>query len=286
MLLTPLFERAFHWLFGWSVQEFVFYRPDGTINSNIPFSSQSSVVLLTIVYLVSIFWIQKAMKSRPAPSLKPAFAVHNILLSFFSLVLLVLLLETLVPIFLERGFYFAICAPEMWHGAHGRRLELYYYINYLFKFYELGDTYFMALSKKKLEFLHVYHHSATFWLCFSQLLGNTSVQWFVITLNLLVHVLMYYYYARAALGVQVWWKKYLTTLQIVQFLLDLFIVFYCTITHFAGLYYPDVFGRHDCHGSEVAAFIGCGILSSYLVLFIQFFQQTYSARREAAKKKN
>jgi len=283
MLVTNLFEQTFHWLFGWQVKDFVFYQPNGTINHNIPFSSLMSVIVLTSVYYTLIFGIQAYMKTRSPISLKPIFAVHNIILSFSSLVLLVLILETLVPIFYYHGFFFAICGPEMFHGIQGRRLELFYFINYLFKFYELGDTFFMALSKKNLEFLHVYHHSATIWLCYSQLIGNTSVQWFVITLNLLVHVLMYYYYARSAMGVQIWWKKYLTTLQIVQFVLDLFIVFYCTWVHFSGLHIPDIVGRQDCHGTETAAFVGCGILSSYLVLFVQFFKHTYSQRKPHTK---
>ena len=120
-------------------------------------------------------------------------------------------------------------------------------------------------------------------LCFVQLGGHTSVSWVPITLNLTVHVLMYYYYMRSAAGVRIWWKQHLTTLQIVQFVLDLGFIYFCSYTYFACTYFPWIPNVGKCAGTEGAALFGCGLLTSYLFLFINFYRITYNAKIKAAK---
>jgi len=183
--------------------------------------------------------------------------------------------EEIAPILWKGGLFFAMCNDDAWTP----RLEFYYMINYYFKYLELIDTVFLAIKKKPLAFLHVFHHSATALLCYTQLNGRTSVSWVPIVLNLWVHVVMYYYYYATAAGRKIWWKKYLTTMQITQFVIDLIAVYFATYSYFAAkplwkaAYNLPTMG--SCAGTENAALFGCGLLTSYLFLFINFYIQTY-----------
>jgi fatty acid elongase 3 len=95
----------------------------------------------------------------------------------------------------------------------------------------------------------------------------------------MVHVFMYYYYFRAAGGARLWWKKYITTLQITQFVIDLFFVYFCSYTYFTATYWDWMPNYGSCAGSESAAIFGCLILSSYLLLFIGFYNKTYNSKK-------
>jgi len=185
-------------------------------------------------------------------------------LSILSLVLLILFVEHLFPKLVSKGLYFMCCDASVINEG---KLVFLSYANYLLKYYELIDTFFLVIKKKELQFLHVYHHALTLMLCQIQLKGHTSIQWIPITLNLFVHVLMYYYYAMVTIGVEVWWKKSLTTLQITQFVID---IIFCW-----GAIYLLQIARVYCHGDLFAAFFGAILLSSYLLLFVDFFFKRY-----------
>ncbi|KAJ9078735.1 Fatty acyl-CoA elongase/Polyunsaturated fatty acid specific elongation enzyme [Entomophthora muscae] len=120
-------------------------------------------------------------------------------------------------------------------------------------------------------------------LCFTQLEGRTSVSWVPVLLNLGAHVLMYYYYFLATFNIKVWWKKSITVLQISQFVIDLAVIYFCLYTHMAFQKGGYTFG--PCSGGEFAAYFGAGLLSSYLLLFVEFFVKAYTKPAANASKK-
>ncbi|KAH9367934.1 hypothetical protein HPB48_008346 [Haemaphysalis longicornis] len=98
---------------------------------------------------------------------------------------------------------------------------------YMFtKIAELLDTVFFVLLKKNghISYLHVSHHALallTVWLNLNN--GITGQSAMFPFLNSAVYAVMYNYYGLSALPCSarpnLWWKKYVTLLQIVQFIL-------------------------------------------------------------------
>ncbi|KAF8581632.1 GNS1/SUR4 membrane protein, partial [Ramaria rubella] len=254
-----------------------------------PLSTWPAVLVALTSYLAVIFGLQEVMRNREALKMTALFQLHNMILSSGSLLLLVLMVEEIAPIVFKRGLFYGICGRDAWTP----KLEFYYMVNYYIKYLELLDTVFLVLKKKPLAFLHVFHHSATAMLCYTQLNGRTSVSWVPITLNLTVHVLMYYYYYATAGGRKIWWKKYLTSMQITQFVIDLFAVYFASTylvlprySYFTSTYFPRVPSPGTCSGSEGAAIFGCSLLTSYLFLFISFYRNTYKKPRLSKGKVN
>ncbi|KAK0166820.1 hypothetical protein PV327_004303 [Microctonus hyperodae] len=145
---------------------------------------------------------------------------------------------------------------------------------YMSKFTEFFDTFLFVLRKKNdhISTLHVIHHgimpiSTWFGVKFSP--GGHST--FFGLLNTFVHIIMYGYYLLAALGPKIqpylWWKKYLTSLQMIQFVLVMIHAFQLLFI--------------ECNYSK--AFVWWIGMHSVLFfyLFRDFYIQAYIKRRDS-----
>lgn len=264
--LWPIFDKAWTSVMGYSVNDFEFEA------GVTPMSTLKETGIFIVCYYIVIFGGRELMRNREPFKLKSLFLIHNLYLTLISGTLLALFIEQLLSTVVRGGVFHAICNKE---GGWTQPLVVLYYLNYLTKYLELLDTVFLFLKKKPLTFLHCYHHGATALLCYTQLLGSTAVSWVPITLNLTVHVVMYWYYFQSARGIRIWWKEWVTKLQIIQFIIDLGFVYFASYTCFASTYFPHFPNAGQCAGGEFAAISGIGILSSYLVLFISFYLATY-----------
>ncbi|KAF4122935.1 fatty acid elongase 3 [Geosmithia morbida] len=271
--LWAAFDKAWFALKGYHADEFRF------VAGETPISTLWETAAIIFCYLIIIFGGRELMRSRKPFQFNTLFKIHNFVLTVISGALLALFVEQLAPTLWRDGFYENICGADGWTDP----LVTLYYLNYLTKYIELIDTAFLMLKKKPLTFLHCYHHPATALLCYTQLVGRTSVSWVPITLNLTVHVVMYWYYFQSARGIKIWWKQYITILQIAQFIIDLAgVVYFASWDYWASTHFSWLPHVGTCAGHPYAAMSGCFILSSYLVLFVMFYFSTY--KKPASKK--
>ncbi|GBM60882.1 Elongation of very long chain fatty acids protein AAEL008004 [Araneus ventricosus] len=104
--------------------------------------------------------------------------------------------------------------------------------------------------------------------------GNYN--YFFPLINTIVHTVMYSYYGLAALGPSVqkylWWKKYLTTFQMIQFVM----VFFYVMTLMVG----------NCKVSKFIIYLNMFLAGLFLLMFYDYFHNTYLKKRAIQKQKD
>lgn len=95
------------------------------------------------------------------------------------------------------------------------------YVFFLQKFWEFLDTWIFILRKsfRQVTFLHLYHHSSITLVTASFIFDIGGDFYLPALLNSFIHVLMYLHYFVTSIGIKSWWSKYLTSLQLIQFVL-------------------------------------------------------------------
>jgi hypothetical protein len=209
----------------------------------------------------------KLMASRKPFNLKPLILFYN-----FSMILLSLYIVSMVfTEGLTSYLTFKNCNAKEISSEHKYAVQLGAWLYLISKIAELGDTIFFVLRKKnkQISFLHVYHHASQVgfvWAYLKYLPGEQAV--IIAFLNSVVHVIMYFYYMVAAMGPKyqkyIWWKKYMTWIQLVQFVILLSYMVTVLVL--------------QCNLPRLLTIFFIIQLTLFFCLFINFYLQTYKKK--------
>eukprot|EP01116_Phalansterium_solitarium_P020905 TRINITY_DN6337_c0_g1_i2.p1 TRINITY_DN6337_c0_g1~~TRINITY_DN6337_c0_g1_i2.p1 ORF type:complete len:193 (-),score=43.15 TRINITY_DN6337_c0_g1_i2:707-1285(-) len=170
-------------------------------------------------YLTTVYLLYHYVKDRPLlvskTLLKNLLAAHNFFLCLLSIIMTVGFFKTVWKIYWEHGWERAYCGVDDGGAVDD---TVYFWINvfWLSKYYEFLDTVFIILEKKIPIFLHLWHHSWVVLVPLVAIRHSLFMGWITAFNNSLVHVIMYAYYGMRSLGYDVWWRKYLTQLQVAR----------------------------------------------------------------------
>ncbi|KAH8407672.1 hypothetical protein KR222_010228, partial [Zaprionus bogoriensis] len=183
--------------------------------------------ILLLLYLLFVLKFGKVfMEHRQPYNLKKTLIVYNIGQVVYNSIMFGFIVYHL---FIDK-MYDLSCMETLPLDHPDKNIERYisyaYFIN---KILDLLDTIFFVLRKsyKQVTFLHVYHHILMVYFFYWVVnLYGFGAQFSVLAfLNTFVHSVMYFYYLISALkpglSGSLWWKKYITLIQIIQFLIIL-----------------------------------------------------------------
>ena len=228
-------------------------------------------IIIGYLYFV-LSWGPKQMEHRKPYQLRNLLVVYNflqVLLSFW------LFYEGLDGGWLRK--YSWKCQPvDFSNTPEALRVARGVYVYFLAKISELFDTVFFVLRKKEsqITFLHLYHHTVMpmiSWGATKYYPGGHGT--FIGVINSFVHIIMYTYYLLAALLPQyhkyLWWKKYITRLQMGQFCL--------AFLHSCQLLF------YDCDYPRWSLILILPNAMFFYFLFDDFYSQAYKGAKKEAR---
>ena len=220
--------------------------------------------------------------------LKRVQQVHNVALSLFSLAIF---LGTLYACLTREwrlegngagGLKGGICVEAGSADRLGTGLRRMFHWYQLSKYWEYLDTLFLVLNGKDLSFLHVYHHGVVAFTSWTWTRGDLRLAAGGVLFNTMVHVFMYYFYFACSipeLRKRLWWKKYLTKLQILQFVVALTMAICLWRVHTQSL----ASGGPGCAGNN-AFVVSTGFNATLLLLFVDFHVRSYGSKSDGGSK--
>ncbi|KAF9179866.1 hypothetical protein BGZ51_006470 [Haplosporangium sp. Z 767] len=223
--------------------------------------------------------VAKSANAKPAEKTQSGAAmtafvfVHNLILCVYSGITFYNMFPAMVRNFRTHTLFDAYCDTDrsLWNGSLG----YWGYLFYLSKFYEVIDTIIIILKGRRSSLLQTYHHAGAMITMWSGINYQATPIWIFVVFNSFIHTVMYAYYAFTSIGFHPPGKKYLTSMQITQFLVGITI----------AVSYLFVPGCIRTPGAQMAVWINVGYLFPLTYLFVDFAKRTYSKRAAVASQK-
>ena len=254
----------------------IFYRLNSrrkTDNNSFSFFFQGwwltdfpSAFNIALAYFLFVVIGSQVMKFLPAIDPYPIKFIYNV-----SQIMLCAYMTIEACLLAYRNNYTLM--PCVGYSQDNPALANLLWLFYVSKVWDFWDTIFIVLGKKwrQLSFLHVYHHITIF--LFYWLNANVFYDgdiYLTIVLNGFIHTVMYTYYficmhtkdPATGKSLPIWWKSYLTLMQMIQF-----------ITMMSQGSYLVIAGCDDLSIRITATYV-VYILSLFF-LFAQFYVQSY-----------
>lgn len=226
-------------------------------------------------YLAGLWIGTSCMKDKPPYELRALLAMWNLFLAVFSLLGMLRTVPHLLALLNNFGFEYTVCRaalPSYGNGATGLWVLMFLYS----KYFELLDTVFLVARKRKVGFLHWYHHCSVLLYCWHAFVWEMPTGIYFIAMNYSVHAIMYFYYFLAATCKRPpKWGLFVTILQLLQMAVGIVI----TLSHLHILVYG---AAQNCDGHIPNLTAALGMYASYFVLFAQFLFGRYCQKRDSS----
>eukprot|EP00466_Bigelowiella_natans_P007374 jgi/Bigna1/43518/e_gw1.80.41.1 len=235
-------------------------------------SSLQFLFVVHVVYVCCLFAVQKYAASRTTiPGWLPAMRkAHNCFLAVLSALMLTGLIVGGIMDSRFESLYAFGCRRPINENQPGFVVWTMY-IFYLSKMLEFFDTFFLILAKKKVIMLHKVHHLTTMSLVWHSLEANINSEILSGGLNCFVHTVMYAYFAYPKGNA--WLRQYMTSTQILQFVL-------CLIAFVYAVYARQLTDT-PCYGTLASELHGILMYGVYLAMFAAFFHSQYILKKRS-----
>jgi hypothetical protein len=136
------------------------------------------------------------------------------------------------------------------------------------KYLEWGDTFFLQLGGKPISMLQYTHHMSTAFLTYFAVNHGivTPLLYVQMTMNCVIHVFMYWYFAFPTGGLHRY-RKLITSSQITQHIISLVSLVYVKMNEVT------------CPQNQLILELGIALYGMYLFYFMAFYVQSYNSKK-------